>query len=293
VFSNEQMPPPTERPVRRRARWVVPVVVATTAMAAGALGAATLLWPSAHPPAAAPVPSASAASAPSPSDSAPSDRGAPASSVTRTYHPPPTKPSVRPPPVPVKVGPMTSLSAAAGAAALRAAGIAPYGEVRQAVRWTDRNGRNLLVATLHIDLATANGTPTAATLRVVHLAHLESRRTTLRVLTDPSGPACEFDFVFDVTDDYFVAGDVDRDGYGDVSVAWSTSCLSEADRSQAKVALLSNGQKYILRGHGWPYGMPDSPGNWPEASIDEVEPGGQWPPGFRRAAENVFIKLYH
>jgi hypothetical protein len=188
---------------------------------------------------------------------------------------------------------MTPLSAAAGASALRAAGIRPYGEVRQAIRWTDRNGRNLLVVTLHVDVARPDGTPIAATLRVVHLVHLESRPKMLRVLTDPSGPPCGSDFVFDVTDDYVVAGDVDRDGYAEVSVAWSTSCLSEAARSPAKVALLSNGRKYILRGHGWPYGMPDGPGDWPEASIDEVEPGGQWPPGFRRAAENVFIKLYH
>jgi len=188
---------------------------------------------------------------------------------------------------------MTPLSAAAAAAALRAAGSSPYGEVRQAVQWTDRNGRNLLVATRHVDATGADGTSTAATIRVVHLAHLESRPTTLRVMTDPSGPPCEFDFVSDVTPDYFVAGDLDRDGYAEVSVAWSTSCLSEADRSRAKVALLSNGRKYILRGYGWPYGMPDGPGNWAETSIDQVEPAGQWPPGFRSAAENVFIKLYH
>jgi hypothetical protein len=188
---------------------------------------------------------------------------------------------------------MTWLSAAAGASALRAAGISPYGEVRQAVRWTDRNGHNLLVATLRVDMARPDGTPIAATLRVVHLVHLESQPKTLRVLNDPSGPACDSDFLFDVTDDPSVAGDLDRDGYAEMSVAWSTSCLSEADRSRAKVALLSNGRKYILRGYGWPHGMPDGPGAWPEASIDEVEPGGQWPPGFRRAAENLFIRLYH
>ena len=173
-----------------------------------------------------------------------------------------------------------------------AAGMTPAGEVLDAGRWTDRNGRNLLVVTRHVDARDASGAMAAATIGVLHVAHLESRPVVLRRMTDPSGPACEFDFVSAVGRDYQVAGDLDGDGYLEVSVAWDSSCLSEASRSTVKVALLSNGRKYILRGLGWPYGRPAGD-QWPDTQVVETQPAASsWPAGFHAQAENVFRRLY-
>jgi hypothetical protein len=195
----------------------------------------------------------------------------------------------------VEVSEMTGLTAAKGAAELGKAGVAPFGDVREALTWSDRNGRNLLVASRRTSSTTdANGTSLeSATIRVVHVAHLESRPVVLRTMTDPGGP-CELNFDNDVNGDYGVAGDLNRDGFAEVTVSWFSMCRGDPGEYGVKVAMLSNGDKYILRGIGWPGGKPDLPGDWADAKIQQTEPAAAaWPKGFHKATENVFFRLYH
>jgi hypothetical protein len=197
---------------------------------------------------------------------------------------------------PTKVTGMREIPVSQGVAKLRAAGIAPYGKAQLAMSWTDRNGENV-VLTSRKDAATTDGNGTTwrtANLRIVHVAHLDSKPVVLRTMNDPSGAPCEFDLTNDVAGDYAIAGDLNGDGYAELSVSWSSSCLSEADRSVAKTALLSNGHKYIVRGLGWPGGEPDGPGDWPAARITSTEPAaGQWPAGFHLETQRVWLRLFH
>jgi hypothetical protein len=198
--------------------------------------------------------------------------------------------------VTTKVTGMTSLSAGAATAQLRAAGVTPSGTVRDATSWTDRNGRNLLVASRSEKATTdAQGLVwRTGTIRVVHVARLgTSNPTVLRTMTDPSGDPCEFDFSHDISRDYGIGGDLNGDGYAEVTVSWFSACRSDPGTFLVKTALLSNGSKYILRGTGWVQGPPDAPGDWPAAEIQQTEPAASaWPAGFRTATRNVFLRLF-
>lgn len=158
------------------------------------------------------------------------------------------------------------------------------GTVRQAFTWTDDNGMNLLVAS---SLRTSSGT----TLRVVHVAGLDKTPRTLRVMTDPDLPLCsgsgggsgsggraEF-----TVGSMFVR-DLNRDGVAEATIGWSSRCPGSS-RSEAKLAMISGTNKYIIRGQG-EIGHAGSGTGRP----DPVP--GRWPPAYLKPLTTLYSTLY-
>jgi hypothetical protein len=159
---------------------------------------------------------------------------------------------------------------------LRRAGEA-RGDVVGAWRWSDENGRNLLATTR--ERSGAN-----QTLRVIHVARLDKDPKTLRVMIDPGLPGCQSGGgTAGFTKNSVQVRDLDRDGIAEVLVGWFARCGSAAADSTVKLAVLSDGDKYILRGQGV-VGSGGSQAPDPAAK--------SWPKPFLKAATAVFKTLY-
>jgi hypothetical protein len=168
------------------------------------------------------------------------------------------------------------VGAAAAVKDLRRAGEA-RGDVVGAWRWTDDNGRNLLVTT-------RQGGGNNQTLRVIQVARLDKNPKTLRVMIDPGLPGCRGgDGAAGFTKNSVQVRDLDRDGVAEVLVGWFARCGGSGAQTTAKLALLSNGDKYILRGQGV-LGSGGSQAPDPAAK--------NWPKPFLKAATAEFKTLY-
>jgi hypothetical protein len=173
------------------------------------------------------------------------------------------------------------------------AGVSVRGDIRLSESWTDANGGNLLVASRSVDKKTGDRA-TAATIRVWHLTHTDTDPKVARSMTDPSEGTCDLDFDTDLDTGQGFVKDLDGDGIAEATVAWHLSCRGDVGPALAKVSLLSDGRKFILRGDGYPGGRPaGSDANLPPAAVKEVDPdASHWPDGFKDAATEVFLKLY-
>ena len=151
------------------------------------------------------------------------------------------------------------------------------GDVVGAWRWSDKNGRNLLATTR--EKSGAN-----QTLRVVHVARLDKTPKTLRVMTDPGLPGCRSGAgATGFTKNSVQVRDLDKDSVAEVLVGWFSRCGGSEAESTVKLALLSNGDKYILRGQG----VVGSGGS------QAPEPAAKsWPKAYLKAANAEFKKLY-
>jgi hypothetical protein len=156
------------------------------------------------------------------------------------------------------------------------------GKVSAAWGWTDENGKNLLVTS-------TSGARNRTTLTVFHVARLDSRPTLLRRMTDPNLPGCR------TIDSGAAAGftaqalsirDLDDDGIAEVLVGWSSRCGAKGTESQVRLALISNGKKYIIRGAGV-VGTDDSGSRRPDPAA------GNWPKAYLSAATKLFRDVYY
>jgi len=77
--------------------------------------------------------------------------------------------------------------------------------------------------------------------------------------------------------------DLDRDGIAEVLVGWFARCGGSGAQTTAKLALLSDGDKYILRGQGV------VGGNGSQAPDPAAK---SWPKPYLKAATAEFKTLY-
>jgi hypothetical protein len=140
---------------------------------------------------------------------------------------------------------LKQVSAEDAAVQLRKAGAAPGGSIVEAWGWSDRNGRNLVVTSI-----AAAGT-NRRTLRVTHVAGLDGDPRTLRVMRDPNLPTdCRGAGTAGFTPKALIVRDLDSNNVAEVIVGWSSRCGSPENKSQIRLALITDGEKYILRGRG-------------------------------------------
>ena len=174
---------------------------------------------------------------------------------------------------------LKQVSAVDAAAQLRRAGQGQGGSIVEAWGWTDKNGRNLVVESVAV--AGAN----KRTLRVIHVAGLDTDPRVLRVMKDPNLPAgCRGRGVASFTTGALVVKDLDGNDVAEVISGWTSRCGSAAAESQIKLALITNGDKYILRGQGV-VGQPGAP-------FTPAPRPARWPDGYLKALTGMYRDLY-
>jgi hypothetical protein len=163
---------------------------------------------------------------------------------------------------------------------LAKAGQGANGEINEAWTWTDKNGRNLVVTTTEVTGRNRK------TLRVIHLADVDGDIRTLRVMRDPNLPDCKNKGAVGAagfTKNAMMVRDLNGDGIAEVTAGWTSRCGARTGNSEIKLALITDGKKYIIRDEGVVgkagAGSPD-----PKAS--------SWPKGFYPALTKLYKKLY-
>jgi hypothetical protein len=177
---------------------------------------------------------------------------------------------------------------------VRQAGLPVQGKGVAAWGWTDTNGRNLFLATKTVDKTEA-GVVRAATLHVYHVAGLDGRpKMLLTPLRDPGVPNCDVDFGLDFVPGSIQVSDTDGDGYGEATVGWWFLCAGDPEPERIKLALVTKGTYYILRGTGQRAGEPPPPEGItvPKASFTPSLPAGKWPAGSYQKTVELFHTLF-
>jgi hypothetical protein len=177
---------------------------------------------------------------------------------------------------------------------VREAGFPVQGKGVEAWGWTDTNGRNLLLTTKTVDKTEA-GVVRAATLHVYHVAGLDDRPTMmLTPLRDSGVPACDVDFGLDFVPGSIRVSDTDGDGYGEATVGWWSLCAGDPEPERIKLALVTKGTYYILRGTGQRASDPPPPEGitFPKASFTPSLPASSWPAGSYQKTVEEFHTLF-
>jgi hypothetical protein len=175
---------------------------------------------------------------------------------------------------------LKKLSDGEATAMLAKAGQGANGQINEAWTWTDKNGRNLVVTTTEVTGRNRQ------TLRVIHLADVDGDVRKLRVMRDPDLPDCRNKAAVGAagfTKNAMMVRDLDGDGVAEVTAGWTSRCGARTGLSEIKLALITDGQKYIIRDRGVVgqagAGSPD-----PKTST--------WPDGFYPALSKLYRKLY-
>jgi hypothetical protein len=164
---------------------------------------------------------------------------------------------------------------------LQKAGANAGGTVVEAWQWDDKNGTNLVAA---VRVPTAKG---KTTLKVVHVDKVSSNDPkVVRVMIDPALPQCPGGKAGGQAA-FAKAGmkiqDLNGDGYAEVIVGWSSRCGGKSNPSEAKLALITKGDKYIIRGSGV---LKQSGDIAPSPAAKD------WPKGFYTAVSKRYAELF-
>lgn len=204
------------------------------------------------------------------------------------------------PSAPVAVGDLAARPAAELPAAARDA--APGTVEDEWYEWTDANGTNALV--LSVETAPRQGRADgdsgrvieaeASTLYATLLAGTDGSYRTLRQLTDPGVDPCGEDLSNEFTDGTVQLTDSDGDGIGEITVGWAYACRGDVSPLTVKLALLEGKDKYILRGTGWDFEVPDDADLPPlEEPLFTPEPeAADWPDGAYDSTASLYRERY-
>jgi hypothetical protein len=195
--------------------------------------------------------------------------------------------TAQPNPSATQAGGLREISPGDATGMLQQAGVTLSGAVQQAWTWTDSDGRNLLAAGSRAEFRGDAQAP-RFTLEVAHLAGLDTQPRTLRIMHDPGLPE-QCDGEGAQASAGFTAGsvavtDLDGDGITEVSVGWTARCGGPDQPSMAKLALLTNGRKFILRGSG----VLGAGG-----SMEPEPDAGDWPQAYLQQMTALFRHLYY
>ena len=127
----------------------------------------------------------------------------------------------------------------------------PDGRILSSFAFEDSNGLNAVFYSL-TESSTKPSDPyaptqTTAVLKVIHLVQknteFEVVRTYREVVED-----CEFDLIMQPHGGDWAVSDVDGDGIGEATIAYTADCTSDVSPLNHKVLITEGGEKYGLRG---------------------------------------------
>lgn len=194
----------------------------------------------------------------------------------------------------VPLSAVAEVDAADARSQLKKAGLAVVGRGTEAWTWTDTNGRNMLLATRSVDKAEGK-VVRAATLRVYQVAGLDGTpKTVLTPLRDSGETNCDVDFLLDFVPGSIQVSDTDGDGNAEASVGWVSLCAGDPEPERVKLALLTKGTYFILRGSGQRSTDPVPPPDitFPKASFTPNVPAASWPAGSYQKTVDLFHTLF-
>jgi hypothetical protein len=189
---------------------------------------------------------------------------------------------------------VAQLQSRVAAAELLQAGLRTKGTPVDAWSWIDANGRNVLLTSKTVDRRDA-GVVRAATLHVYHAAGLGgSARMLITPLRDPGTVPCDLDFNLDFVPGSIQVTDADGDGYAEATVGWWSSCRGDPGPERVKLALLTRGTYFILRGSGLVAAQPPLPAGVPvpPATFTPNLPEDRWPAGSYTSTVTLFRRLF-
>lgn len=279
---HEYGPPEQQYPVPeqgRAAKGPKPALVAAGMAAVaviGSLGGWTLAGGRNTPQAVAPVAQGSTPAA------APGPSGSPSGPVPSTS----TRASV-------PVSGAARAEPAAAKAELKAGGVAIPGTPQEAWTWTDTNGRNVLVLSKQVSKREGD-VVREATLYAHHAAGRDGKYERLRRLTQPGVKNCEVDYGLDFVPGSVAVGDADGDGYGEATVGWWFFCRGDPGPYSIRLALVSKGEYWILRGEGQRASDPVLANGItvPAATFKPSKPAAAWPRGSYDSTVTLFKTLF-
>jgi hypothetical protein len=180
---------------------------------------------------------------------------------------------------------LTRMGSPEASDALRKAGQTGPGTIVEAWTWKDQNGTNLVVSARIVRAGQHQS------LKVIHLSRLETDRPRpLRIMTDPDLPDCAAGGTAEFTKNSLLVRDLNADGIAEIAAGWTSRCEG-AKASQVRLALITNGDKYIVRGKGVIGGAGGTSGAGGTKVPDPK--ASAWPPGFNSALDKLFSRLYY
>ncbi|WP_430401736.1 M949_RS01915 family surface polysaccharide biosynthesis protein [Fluviicola sp.] len=130
-------------------------------------------------------------------------------------------------------------------------GIKYSGEIKQAVRWTDQSGDNIVITTETGDTESKSGPSEDyrdAALYATHfLVFPDSVRQTWKV--HDFIKECPLDIEANFVKNTFQVTDLNGDGIAEVWLMYIVSCKSDVSPADMKIIMYQGNQKYALRGH--------------------------------------------
>jgi hypothetical protein len=191
------------------------------------------------------------------------------------------------------VGAAVQADAAQAVEQLTAGGVRVRGKAEEAWSWTDANGRNVVVLSRDVTEEDA-GVVQAATLYVTHAAGRNGKFEQLRRLYDPGTRDCDTNFGIGFVKGSVAVNDRDGNGIGEASVGWWASCRGDPGPYLIKLALLSEGEYFNLRGEGQVAADPPLPGGIEvEKATFRPDPAeDRWPRGTYAETVELFGRLF-
>lgn len=124
--------------------------------------------------------------------------------------------------------------------------------VEKALQFEDKNGKNYLVVTTHL-----NGSDEwlTKTLLVKHYIEKSNNQYALiRQITD-NETKCEFDNDLQFLDKSLTISDLDKNNYAEITFLYKVGCRSDVSPIGLKLMVLENGNKAAIRGKTIPRNM--------------------------------------
>jgi hypothetical protein len=213
-------------------------------------------------------------------------REPPAPAVSPSVSPLPPPPIVAPPSVPEDRGPVvvSAMRPVPEEAIPSAVRDRVAGAVEHAVGWLDRHGENLAIfsrqETTHQG---RQGAVATAQLTIQHfLVTSEGRATRMRIVKERID-RCDAELLLSYRDAALAVTDLDEDGVGELTFAYTRACRKDATPPILKLVMLEDGVKYILRGT-----VRDEQGRGGEYRVD---PSFKGAPEFLEHAKEIWAKV--